>query len=295
MADKEQKETREEVEFEERAVEKGSFDSFLAYLAAQFPSLKKSMREARMTEKATDFVQRSLVTATFLAVFIGFVIGIILFLQHSQWLLAIPIAIIFFPFMFVYAMQLPKALSAKRRRAIDKDVLFAGRHLWIALKGGMPLFDSMLAVSKGGYGEVGKEMNRLIEKVLVGVPIDIAAAEVVEDCPSPTFRRMLMQMVNSIRSGADISDSLDVVLDQISREQMINIKEYGQRLNPIVMFYMVLGVIVPSLGISVGLLILSFAGWSVGIREMWAVIPVLAIVQYMFLSYAEITRPVYEV
>jgi hypothetical protein len=58
---------------------------------------------------------------------------------------------------------------------------------------------------------------------------------------------------------------------------------------------MVIGVIVPSLGISVGLLILSFAGWSVGIKEMWAIIPIVAIVQYMFLSYAEITRPIYEV
>jgi flagellar protein FlaJ len=104
-----------------------------------------------------------------------------------------------------------------------------------------------------------------------------------------------MQMVNSIRSGADVSDSLDIVLEQLSKEQMINIKEYGQKLNPIVMFYMVLGVIVPSLGISVGLLILSFAGWTIGLREMWAVIPIVAIMQYMFLSYAEITRPVYEV
>jgi flagellar protein FlaJ len=286
----------EKQEMEERAaVEKGSMDSFLTYVASQFPTLKKSMREARMTVPVNDFIAKQLTFATAMSIFIGIAVGIILYLQHANWLIAIPLAIICYPLMFLMNMQYPKALVAKRRKEIEKDVLFAGRHLWIALKGGMPLFDSMLAVSKGGYGEVGKEMNRLVEKVLVGVPVDVAAAEVVEDCPSPAFRRILMQMVNSIRSGADVSDSLDVVLQQISKEQMINVKEYGQRLNPIVMFYMVIGVIVPSLGISVGLLILSFAGWSVGIKEMWAIIPIVAIVQYMFLSYAEITRPIYEV
>jgi len=286
----------EKQEMEERtAVEKGSMDSFLTYVASWFPNLKKTMKEGRMTVPVNDFIAKQLTFAAVMSVFIGIVIGVVLYLQHANWMMAILVAIICYPMMFIMGMQYPKALVAKRRKEIEKDVLFAGRHLWIALKGGMPLFDSMLAVSKGGYGEVGKEMNRLVEKVLVGVPVDIAAAEVVEDCPSPAFRRILMQMVNSIRSGADVSDSLDVVLQQISKEQMINIKEYGQRLNPIVMFYMVMGVIVPSLGISVGLLILSFAGWTVGIREMWAVIPIVAIVQYMFLSYAEITRPIYEV
>ncbi|MEM2974089.1 MAG: type II secretion system F family protein [Candidatus Micrarchaeia archaeon] len=288
-------EEEKEITVEERVEKKGAWESFLAYVAAQFPKLKKSMREARMTISATDFVGRQLTFAVFMSIFIGIIVALVMYLQGANWLIAIPIAIICYPLMFLVGMQYPSALVAKRRREIDKDVLFAGRHLWIALKGGMPLFDSMLAVSKGGYGEVSREMNRLVEKVLVGVPIDVAAAEVVEDCPSPAFRRILMQMVNSIRSGADVSDSLDVVLEQISKEQMINIKEYGQRLNPIVMFYMVIGVIVPSLGISVGLLILSFAGWSVGLKEMWAVIPIVAIIQYMFLSYAEITRPVYEV
>jgi len=288
-------EEKSELGIKGKTVERGAFDSYLNYITSQFPRLKKTMREARMTETGNEFVLQSLIFSGVMALFIGIVIAIVLFMQNAQWLLGIPSAIVCYPLLFWARMQYPRAIVAERRRNIDKEVLFAGRHLWIALKGGLPLFDSMLAISKGGYGEVGKEMNRLVEKVLVGVPVDVAAAEVVDDCPSPAFRRILMQMVNSIRSGADVSDSLDVVLDQISREQIINVKEYGQRLNPIVMFYMVLGVIVPALGVSVGLLVLSFAGVNFGFREMMAVVPVVAIIQYMFLSYAEITRPVYEV
>jgi len=273
----------------------GASDSTLNYIASQFPRLKKKMRVAGMTESANDFISKQLVFAAIMSIFIGVIIALILYLQKSTWWLAIPIAIVCYPLMFIWGMQYPGALVSKRRRDIEKDVLFAGRHLWIALKGGMPLFDSMLAVSKGGYGEVSKEMNRLVEKVLVGVPVDLAAAEVVEDCPSPAFRRILMQIVNSIRSGADVSDSLDIVLQQISKEQMINIKEYGQRLNPIVMFYMVVGVILPALGVSVGLLILSFANFHLDFASIMAVIPVFAIIQLMFMTFAEVTRPSYEV
>jgi len=104
-----------------------------------------------------------------------------------------------------------------------------------------------------------------------------------------------MQLVNSIRSGADVADSLEIVLDQLSREQTIGMKEYGQKLNPVVMFYLVMGIIAPSLGISVGILILSFANVQLSMTNLWGLVPLIVIAQYIFLSYAEISRPSYEI
>lgn len=270
-------------------------EAFLSWIAVRFPWLKKTMRAAGMTETVNEFVARALLIGAALGTIIVVATAIILVSQNGELLWLLPTAIVAYPLMVSYAMQYPRALVSKRRREIDKDLLFAGRHLTISLKGGTPLFDAMLAIAKGKYGEVSKEMNRLVERVLVGVSIDEAAQAVMEDCPSPTFRRLLMQIVNSIRSGADVADSLDIVLNQISKEQLITVREYGQKLNPIVMFYLVLGVILPSLGISVGILILSFAGVRLTSTEMWASVPAIAALQYIFLSYAEMTRPVYEV
>lgn len=270
-------------------------DSFLIWISSGFPWLKKAMREAGMTENIPTFVARALLLGAILGTLIVAASVLLLISQKASLLLLIPIIMITYPVMVIYTMQYPRALVSKRRRQIDREILFAGRHLTISIRGGTPLFDAMLAIAKGKYGEVSKEMNRLVERVLLGIPIDEAAQSIVEDCPSPTFRRLLMQIVNSVRSGADVADSLDMVLNQISREQLIAVREYGQKLNPVVMFYLVIGVILPSLGISIGILILSFAKIRLTASEIWAFVPLIAALQYIFLSYAEMTRPVFEI
>jgi flagellar protein FlaJ len=293
VARKDPSEESEMLKKEKATVAKGA-EPFISWIASYFPWLKKTMREAGMTETINEFVWRALLTGAFLATLIVIAVAIIFHYQSINMLLLIPVVIIAYPLMVLYTMNYPRALVGKRRRDIDKDLVFAGRHLTISLRGGTPLFDAMLAIAKGRYGEVSKEMNKLVERVLVGVSIDEAAQEVMEDCPSPMLKRVLMQIVNAVRSGADVAESIDIVLNQISREQLIAVKEYGQRLNPLVMFYLIIGVIFPSLGVSVGLLLLSFVEVRVTSAEMWLVVPFVALLQFIFLSYAEMTRPVYE-
>ena len=274
---------------------RGYFDKIGGTVASHFPLLGKTMKEAGMTENVAEFVKKQMNFSLFLTFVIVFGAGVLLYSYDGDLLLLIPIAIIAYPLMVVYSLQYPKAISSKKSREIDKDLLFAGRHLWISLKGGVPLFESMVAIAKGNYGGVSREMNKLIERVLVGESMDTAMEASMDDCPSKAFKRMLMQLVNSIRSGADVADSLEIVLDQLSREQTIGMKEYGQKLNPVVMFYLVMGIIVPSLGISVGILILSFANVQLSMTNLWGLVPLIVIAQYIFLSYAEISRPSYEI
>lgn len=273
----------------------GAKEKLLNYLLARFPWLRKKMREGGMTESPKKFMEWALVMSGILTAILLFITALIISVQRSSFLFLIPALIVIYPLMFLYAVQLPKAKASKRRREIDKDILFAGRHIWISLKGGLPLFDTIMAVAKGEYGEVSRETAKIVEKVSVGIPLDVAMTEVTEDCPSPTLRRILMQIVNSVRSGADVAESLDVVLDQVSKEQIIDIREYGQKINPVVMFYMVFGVIFPSLGITVGILLLSFAGITITAATLWPLLPLIILVQYVFLTFIEVSRPSYEV
>jgi len=272
-----------------------SWETFLDDLAKRFPWLGKKMREADMHESQRTFMQRVLINAVWPALAIVIAAAFVVWNQRAEPLLMIPVVIVAYLSMFLLMVQEPKAKAIKRKREIEKDILFAGRHLWISVKSGLPLFDSILAISRGGYGRISVEINKIVERVVVGVPLDTAMQDIIEDNPSLAFRRMMLQIVNSVRSGADVGDSLGIVLDQIAREQLIDMKEYGQKLNPVVMFYMVLGVIFPSLGISVGILILSFAGIKLTLQDLLAFIPMIAVIQYIFLSYIDVTRPAYEV
>ena len=270
-------------------------EKIISSVKARFTWLEKKMREADMTQNVDEFVEKALLKSAAMVISLLIFTYILFDIQGVNKLLMLPLLLAYIPFSLFLFMQEPKALASKRRRMIDKEILFAGRHIWIALKGGLPLFDSMVAISKSNYGEVSKEFNKIVEKVFVGVPLDTAMQDVIEDCPSPSFKRIILQIINSVRSGADVANSLEVVLEQISKEQVIDIKEYGQRLNPLVMFYLVMGIIFPSLGISIGILLLSFAGVSLSGTNVWALVPIIAIIQYSFLTYIELSRPSYDV
>jgi flagellar protein FlaJ len=283
----------------EKEKEKMKFEKKYGIIEKYFPWLERKMKEANMEESPDKFISSCVQRAVLLTVII--LIGFLsIFLYYGLDSLRIAILmvlllIILFPLSFLYWIQLPKAMASKRRREIERDVLFAGYHVYISLKGGVPLFDALSGVAKGSYGEVSKEFEKIVNKVAIGVPIDKAAEDVIEYCPSPTLKRILIQLINAIRSGTDVAESLATVLNQLSKEQIIEIREYGQKLNPVVMFYLVLGVILPCLGATIGLLILSFGKLSVTFSQLLLFIPVIAIFQIIFITYAEIIRPVYEV
>ena len=118
-----------------------------------------------------------------------------------------------------------------------------------------------------------------------------ALTEAVEYIPSDNFRRLLWQILNSIRTGSDISKSLESVLDQIAREQIIEVDKYSKRLNPFAMFYMIIAVILPSLGVTMLVVLSSFIDFELNLTIFLVIAFLLAFVQFMFLSMIKFSRP----
>jgi flagellar protein FlaJ len=198
--------------------------------------------------------------------------------------------------IFSYLMLYPEASIIRRQREMDYEIVFAGRHIVIALKSGMPLFETFVGASTG-YGAVSREFSKIVDQIVLGVPMTQAIREVVQYNPSKYFTRMMMQIANALSSGADVGSSLESVLDQISKEQMIALKEYSQKLTPIVMFYMVFGIIVPSLGIVLTTVIFSAVSGGNDFGLPSFLLPVafvmIALVQFLFLGLIESSRPKY--
>ena len=125
----------------------------------------------------------------------------------------------------------------------------------------------------------------------MGKPIDDAITEVMELTPSDNFRKLLWQIMNSLRTGADISTALESILNQISREQLLEMKNYGKKLNPMVMFYLMIAVIVPSLGVTMLSLLSSFIGLAVSFGTLLAIAIGTALIQLVFLVSIKQSRP----
>ena len=237
--------------------EHGPLSTLAELSSPYFPDLKKKLMFANVHQTSLTFIERALTAAIMVSIGLLIITGIF-FVQTDTPLFYLIIPLILYPLIvFKYIMFYPDAMIIKRKKQIDYELVFAGRHLVIALKSGMPLFDSIVGI-RTGYGEVSKEFEKIIERVTLGTPLSQAIREIADVNPSHYFVRILTQITNSLASGADIGDSLEIVLNQIAEEQKIQLKEYGQKLTPIVMFFMVFGIIMPSIGVVLLTILLSF-------------------------------------
>ncbi len=268
--------------------------SYVDYIASFFPGLRKKLRVAKIKITEHKYVKDSIAYSLLVSVILLLLYVLIFFTARISllWLIVLYPITLFALFMFM--MRRVDAVIAKRERDIDKELLFAGRQLLIEIRGGIPLYDAIGHLTRE-YGEVSKVFGEIIDKTNLGVPLDVAMEDVAEETPSKPFRRLVLQIINSIRSGSDIAVALETILNQLSQEQIIEIKAYSQKLNPLGMFYMLFGIIMPSLGITLLVTLLTFTGVSLGPVVLWGMLALIIIVQYIFLTMIETSRPRFEV
>ena len=130
---------------------------------------------------------------------------------------------------------MPDIKISKKEKDISKEIVFAGRYLVIEIQSGVPLYNAMVNMSKN-YEIIGHYFKEVTDKVDFWTSMEDALNEAVEFIPSKDFRRILWQIINSLRTGSDISKSLSTVLEQIMREQAIEVNKYGRKLNPLAIF-----------------------------------------------------------
>ncbi len=262
-------------------------------LQGSFPDLRLKLALADINKTPAQFLETViLVTIQYSALLLFLLVLGIIAIPLSPVLILPGLLIIPF-FMFNYWVRYPQLKAIQRKREMDYEILFAGRHIGIALKSGMPLFNSLVGVSKG-YGEVSKEFNRVVDQIALGKSTADTLRDVAQNNPSRYFTRITVQIANSLTSGANVADSLEAVLDQISREQVIQLKEYGSKLTPFVMFFMIFGIILPVIGIVLATVLLSvISGGKLGISGniLWYVLVMVGIVQFLFLGLIESSRP----
>ena len=266
---------------------------FFQIIARRLPNLKHSLKKAGMNYKPEDFIKRTFLSAFYMTT--GLVVSLALILAKFDVLkgiMVIFIPIIFF-ILFSYLLKLPDVKISKKEKGISKEIVFAGRHLIIELESGVPLYNALINISKN-YEVIGKYFKEIVNKVNLGTSMEDALTEAIEYIPSDNFRRLLWQILNSIRTGSDVAKSLESVLEQIAREQIIEVNKYSKKLNPFAMFYMIIAVILPTLGVTMLIVLSSFIEVNISLTILLVIAFLLAFTQFMFLSIIKFSRPAIE-
>jgi flagellar protein FlaJ len=256
----------------------------------RYPELPSQLITAGMNDLPEEFIKKCMVGAAYVAGLVTFILILLATKNPNLWIFAGLSPFVVFAGVFMFNMKLPEVKINTISKEINKEIVYAGRFLIIELESGVPLYNAMINVSDA-YPGIGKHFRELVNKIDFGTSMEDAINEAIMYSPSTDFKRILWQILNALNTGSDIHKSLDNVVEQIVREQVTLVKKYAKKLNPLAMFYMMIAVIVPTLGIAMGAVATNFIAIEVTRYMLLGVVAGIAFVQIMFLNIIKSQRP----
>jgi len=266
-------------------------------LSKMFPALHWELEQGEFEMEPREWVAMSLYSAFLYFVIVFLLVFSLSSIYHivlrTAFLVSLLSGVAVGFCVFFYISMYPKLFVGRKVRDLERNLPSALRHLLVHVRSGVPFFNSLVSIANSGYGLLSKEFDKAVKEINTGRS-EISAMEMLtRENPSLYFRRFMWQIVNAMKSGADIGMTIKGIVDDMMTEEKVAIKKYGSELNPMVLFYMVLVVIFPTLGIVFLLILSSFVAAAFDIQFVMAgVLVFLILVQLMFIGLVKSKRPV---
>jgi len=209
------------------------------------------------------------------------------------YLIGIGVAFMFSGFIVFSQLAYPRVYVSKKEKEIEKNLIFALEDILIQLNSGIPLFDILTNISGSNYGELSVEFKKAVKRIGAGEPEAEVLADIGRRNHSVFFKRTLWQISNGLNAGSDMSSIIRESIKALNDEQVIQIQNYGNKLNPLIMMYMLVSVIVPSLSVSFMTVIASMMGLekNLTIGMFIGLFILVVFFQIMFLGLIRSRRP----
>ena len=263
---------------------------FVNMVTSFFPMLKNDLRTANLSYTPVSYVVKNLRIAALYALLFTVLFFFVLQKAKLSLFLLIPIFIILFVLLFEFSVLGVKAKIRKREREVNKEVLFVGRYLLVKLYSGRPLLNALIETSSS-RGIASKYIKEIVDDIGTGRTIEDALNSAMIYSPSEKLRKILFHINNALQLGIDVTKPLESVLDEITREEALEIKKYGKKLNTLVIFYMLAAVILPSLGVAMFIVISSFINLAINLRGLFIFIFFILILEFIFIALFKSIRP----
>lgn len=266
----------------------------------KFTTSKPSKLDDFLKDSGKDINKRqylSICYRSFAMRFVFFLVIIIAPLAYFHaaffYLYGLMFALFIAGFVFFNQVNYPRMYSINKARCIEKNLISVLQDMLVQLNSGIPLFRILINISNSDYGEVSEEFKKMTKEISAGIPQIEAIEKYGKLTNSKYLKRVLWQISNGMRAGSDMTTVLEEGVKSLSEEQEIQIQNYGGRLNPLVMFYMLIAVILPSLGITFLIVISSILDLPGTIVRLvfFGVLGFVVFMQIMFLGLIRTRRP----
>jgi flagellar protein FlaJ len=260
------------------------------WLAYKYPNLKKELKMAHINEMPDMFIDKNLKKSLLFAIL--FTILFFFMLEKANlsrlWLILVFVVTFFISFNFGFLKL--KGLIKRREKEINQEILFIGRYLLVKLYAGKPILNALMETAKS-RGIAAKSIKEIVDDINVGSPLEEALENAATYSPSEKFRKILFQINNALRLGIDVTKPLESVIEEITKDQEIEIKKYGKKLNTMVVFYMLVAVVIPSIGMVMFIILSSFLNFLITFKEFSLVLFFITLIQLFFISIFKSIKP----
>ncbi|MDD5171977.1 MAG: type II secretion system F family protein [Candidatus ainarchaeum sp.] len=259
-----------------------------------FPSLKGTLQKIRFEYGVDSFVAASL----FSSLIYGFIFFVISFVALSirnpetdPSVFSLALGGLFWLAFFALHIAYPGIIVKKIAAKENKDLLYALREIIIDVEGGVPLFVSMKNIAGAGYGYISADFEGVVRQIESGMAEREALKQLALKTESEFLKRAAWQMVNALESGAKMSDALEGIAIAVENHLFREIRNYSTNLNFLLLIYMLVGVVAPSLGVTFMILLSAFSGLGVTIDSVMLLILSTSAIQIIMIGYMASTRP----
>jgi pilus assembly protein TadC len=269
-----------------------------AFIANMFPQLETDLKKANISLRAQQYIAQGMLSYLFLAGFLSFVIFYVFFESG----IAIPRAVVggggigflvFFGIVYL-AVKHPAGVAKERSVEIEKYLLYAIRDISLHISSGSTIYDAIREASESNYGEASKELEIVSRKIHLGIPIQKVLHERIEVNDSEFMRKVYWQMINAVEVGTDLRESLKSIIRELDTKQKAHIENYARELSLWSLVYMMFAVAIPTIGLTMMVILASFAGLGLNETSFILFLILSFIFQIGLIWFVKKRRPVVE-
>jgi len=210
------------------------------------------------------------------------------------FLISFPLWLLILSIIFLILISLPKIECNVIGFKVERDMPAMTRRFLISLQSGKSLFSAYADIAKtDAYS--ARFFDEVVSKIYLGMPIEKAIQDSISLSPSKTFKKVQTQVKSALMTGSDLEQVMDVTLQEMIKEQIIKINQYGKKLGPLAMIYLIFGTVLPSLGSVALVIILSIVMQSISPSFFNLIFMILifgiVLIQFLFINIFARMRP----
>lgn len=193
--------------------------------------------------------------------------------------------------VFALALFYPRIIARKKGEKVERSLVFALKDLLLQLESGASVHKAFYVLSKSGYGELSKEFGRAVKEINKGVSVASALRNISERVDSDYLKKTTWQVTNSMVAGTSFKIALRNIIKDLILEQQYKIKNYAQELNMWSLVYMLVAVALPTIGVTLLIILSIFAGFGITQEMFFLFLAITFVIQFLIIGIVKSRRP----